>query len=89
VLWSSAVACRGKVQREGEVIHVVADNLIDLTDLLRQIGQREENFRATDTRADESQFNGAPDPRIPPARDIPDAHSRNVDGITVKSRNFR
>jgi error-prone DNA polymerase len=31
VLSSSAAACRGKVQREGEVIHVVAHNLIDLS----------------------------------------------------------
>src|SRR5262249_50628126 len=89
VLSASAVACRGKVQREGEVIHVVADNLIDLTGWLKQIGERDENLRLPNTRADEAQFNVAPDPRIPCARDIPESRLRNVEGITVKSRNFR
>ena len=31
VLTASMLACRGKVQREGEVIHVVADHLTDLS----------------------------------------------------------
>jgi error-prone DNA polymerase len=89
VLSASAVACRGKVQREGEVIHVVAANLIDLTDLLRQIGQRDENFGSFNSRADETRSNGAPDPRIPRTRDIPEPHLRDNSGLNVKSRNFR
>jgi len=31
---------------EGEVIHVVAAHLIDLTHLLRQVGERDENARS-------------------------------------------
>lgn len=86
---SSAIACRGKVQREGEVIHVVAANLIDLTHLLRQVGHRDENVGLPDTRADQARLTGAPDPRIPRTRDIPDPHLRVGEGLTVKSRNFR
>jgi error-prone DNA polymerase len=89
VLSSSAVACRGKVQREGEVIHVVAANLIDLTDLLRQVGQQNENFRTPNTAADMVRSSGAPDPRIPRTRDIPEPHLRGDQGLAVKSRNFR
>jgi error-prone DNA polymerase len=89
VLSSSAVACRGKVQREGEVIHVVAAHLIDLTHLLRQVGQRDETFRAANTGADEARFNGASDPRIPRTRDIPEPHLRGHHELNVKSRNFR
>ena len=38
VLTASMLACRGKVQREGEVIHVIADHLTDLSALLRSVG---------------------------------------------------
>jgi error-prone DNA polymerase len=38
VLSSGMIACRGRVQREGEVIHLVAEHLIDLSDLLRSVG---------------------------------------------------
>ncbi len=34
-LAASMLECRGRIQREGEVIHVVADQLTDLTPLLR------------------------------------------------------
>ena len=40
VLSASMLECRGRVQREGEVIHVVADQLEDLTPLLRTVGNR-------------------------------------------------
>ncbi len=36
------VACRGRVQREGDVIHVVVEHLEDLTSLLRDVGNRDE-----------------------------------------------
>jgi len=35
------LACHGRVQREGEVIHVVTDWLEDLSDLLRSVGERD------------------------------------------------
>ena len=40
VLSASMLECRGRVQREGDVIHVVCDQLSDLTPLLRTVGDR-------------------------------------------------
>ena len=44
VLSAGMIACHGKVQREGDVIHVVTDRLEDLSDLLRSVGDRDEPF---------------------------------------------
>ena len=41
VLSASMLECRGRVQREGDVIHVVAEQLSDLTPLLRTVGDRD------------------------------------------------
>ena len=38
VLAATMLACHGRLQREGEVIHVIADRLEDLSGLLRGIG---------------------------------------------------
>ncbi|MDQ4136551.1 MAG: OB-fold nucleic acid binding domain-containing protein, partial [Pseudomonadota bacterium] len=77
VLSASLVAARGRVQREGEVIHLVAEHLTDLTGLLRSLGEREEAFpqgrgRAAESdeafplphgRDDEAKHGGGPDAR--------------------------
>jgi error-prone DNA polymerase len=44
ILSASMIGCRGKVQREGEVIHVIAEHLTDLSALLRRVGERDEAF---------------------------------------------
>ncbi|MGI4801967.1 MAG: OB-fold nucleic acid binding domain-containing protein, partial [Janthinobacterium lividum] len=44
VLSAGMIACHGKVQREGEVIHVVTDRLEDLTALLRSVGDQDAPF---------------------------------------------
>ena len=41
VLQASMLACHGRVQREGEVVHVITDRLEDLSDLLRSVGERD------------------------------------------------
>ena len=41
VLGASMLSCRGKLQRESDVIHVVADEVSDLSDLLREVGDRD------------------------------------------------
>ncbi len=38
LLSASMLACRGKLQKEGEVIHVIADEITDLSALLRSVG---------------------------------------------------
>ena len=41
ILSATMIACRGKMQRESGVIHVIADELTDLSDLLKSVGERE------------------------------------------------
>ncbi|WP_439605259.1 error-prone DNA polymerase [Shinella sp.] len=93
LLSSSMMAINGKIQREGEVVHLVAQRLFDLSDDLGRLGERDEQFPLPHGRGDEfAHGNGAPDPRerpkaAAPSRDIylPD---RLIDRLKVKSRNF-
>ena len=41
VLNAEMLACHGRLQREGDVIHVIADRCEDLSDLLRGVGARD------------------------------------------------
>jgi error-prone DNA polymerase len=75
VLTASMLACRGKVQREGEVIHVVADQLTDLSPLLRSVGRRDD-FPVHYTSADHFKHPAGPD-------------SRETKAIKVATRDFR
>ncbi len=40
VLSAGMIACRGRVQRDGTVIHVVVEHLVDLSQELRSVGNR-------------------------------------------------
>ena len=93
VLSAAMIACRGKLQREGEVIHVIADELVDHSSLLRSVGDRDTDtaFRLVQGRGDEAKHGGAPDHRdrarniFLPELDI----RRGVKGIKVPTRDFR
>ena len=63
VMSASMVACRGKVQKEGEVIHVVADHLTDLSTLLASVGQRDGAFPLERGRGDAVTHPNGDDPR--------------------------
>jgi error-prone DNA polymerase len=65
ILSAGMMAVRGKVQREGDVIHVVADQLTDLSDMLRRVGDRpdDEAFPLRTGRGDEAKHGGSPDQR--------------------------
>jgi error-prone DNA polymerase len=76
VLTATMVACRGKVQREGAVIHVVAERLTDLSALLRSVGARDGDFPLDQGRGDQVTHPGGPDPR-------------ERTGIKVPTRDFR
>jgi error-prone DNA polymerase len=93
VLGSGMLACRGRLQREGAVTHVVADELSDLSELLRSVGQRENAFPVPFARADEVRRPGPPDPRTrPKLADIGLDHNVAAAAartINVKARNFR
>ena len=54
VLSAAMLACHGQVQREGEVVHVVADRLEDLSGLLRSVGDRDGPLRAGHGRGDDA-----------------------------------
>ena len=43
ILNASMLACHGRVQREGDVIHVIANRIEDLSELLRSVGERAED----------------------------------------------
>ncbi|QNA85426.1 DNA polymerase III subunit alpha [Sphingomonas sp. So64.6b] len=78
VLGASMMGVRGQVQREGEVIHVIAQRLDDLSSLLASVGNRgdvADIYRVS--RADVVKSPVRPDPRDPtgsplgkPPRDI-------------------
>ncbi len=66
VLGASMLGVRGQIQKEGEVIHVVAQRLDDLSPLLASVGQRENLAGIYQvSRADIVRSPMAPDPRDP------------------------
>ena len=73
ILSAGMIACHGRLQRAGTVIHVVAERLEDLSDMLRSVGARDEGFPFRTGRGDEAKHGGAPDMR----------------GIRVPTRDFR
>ncbi|WP_428487969.1 error-prone DNA polymerase [Rhodopila sp.] len=92
VLSASMLACRGKLQREGEVIHVIAEHLTDLSGLLQGVGERDEEFPVPYGRGDEARHGGTPDAREkqrPGSRDIYVRDQRPEKGIKVPTRDFR
>jgi error-prone DNA polymerase len=75
VMSASMLGCRGKVQKEGEVIHVIADHLTDFSPLLASVGARGEEFPLARGRGDAVTHPNGDDPR--------------ERGIKVATRDFR
>ena len=97
VLSAGMIACHGRMQREGEVVHVVTDHLEDLSDLLRSVGERNEVFPIRHGRGDGATHSAGKDPRSGPGagpggqrvRDIFVPDLRLGSGIKVPTKNFR
>ncbi|NWJ27544.1 error-prone DNA polymerase [Rhizobium sp. RM] len=92
LMTASLMGIHGKIQREGEVVHLVAQRLFDFSEDLSKLGERNGEFRLPHGRGDQVKHGGGPDPRDNPkpavqARDIyiPDLH---IDRLKVRSRNF-
>ena len=91
ILGAQMMACRGRVQCASGVIHLIAEHLIDQTELLNSVGGRDASFTLPAGRGDQARHPGGPDPReavpIKKVRDIyiPDLH---IDRLNVKARNF-
>ena len=94
VLSASMIACRGRVQRDGEVVHVVVEHLTDLSRELRSVGSRELPFPITRGRGDGATHPGSADSREQVA--AAQFHTRDIysperlsTGIKVPTRDFR
>jgi error-prone DNA polymerase len=91
-LGASMMAIRGRIQREGEVIHLIAQQIFDLSGDLSGLAELNGDFKLPTGRGDEFAHGspGRPDQRDKAAvktRDIfvPDLH---IDQLKIKSRNF-
>jgi error-prone DNA polymerase len=54
ILSARMIGCRGRLQREEGVIHVIAEHFIDLSDLLRSIADRDQPLHLPHGRGDEA-----------------------------------
>ncbi|WP_184401923.1 error-prone DNA polymerase [Rhizobium sp. BK650] len=93
LIGASMMAINGKIQREGEVVHLVAQRLFDLSSKLANIGASDGGFPLPHGRGDQVKHGGGPDPRdsskpVVQVRDIyiPELH---IDTLKVKARNFQ
>ena len=76
ILASNMLMVAGRMQREGNVVHLIARTIADFSPMLATVGEREDRFVMPNNRGDEFRYGeggGRSDPR----------------GITVKNRNFR
>ena len=93
IMSASMLAVRGRIQREGEVVHLVARSFVDLSADLASVGGREASFPLPHGRGDQVREGGSgPDPRDRPpkvfrGRDRADPHG-HIDSIKVKTRDF-
>lgn len=93
VLGASMMSIYGKVQREGDVVHLIVRSLTDMTSELSGVAGRDGTFVHRTGRGDEF-AHGTPgtDSRVREVKDfrqrdiyVPDLH---IDSIRIKGRNF-
>jgi error-prone DNA polymerase len=92
ILSAGMLAVYGRIQREGEVVHLVGHRLTDLSQELASVGDRGAAFPLPHGRGDELHHRSPGiDPRSMPKgskpRDIADPYGP-IDQIKVKARNF-
>ncbi|HWK68267.1 MAG TPA: error-prone DNA polymerase [Rhizobiaceae bacterium] len=94
ILSAGMMAARGRIQREGEVVHLVVQQFTDLSAELASVGDRDGMFPLPHGRGDQVRNGGSgPDPRdLPPRgfrpRNIHDPYG-HISQIRVKPRDFR
>lgn len=87
------MAINGGIQREGDVVHLIAQQLVDLSGDLSALADRDGEFKLPTGRGDEFAHGS---PGTPGSRDrapavkpsdifVPDLH---IDTLKVKARNF-
>src|SRR5690606_21269312 len=77
ILGSSMIAAQGCVQREGDVVHLVAAKLFDLSDRLGRIGEKDDAFPLPHGRGDEFHHGSS------------GSDAREGRGLRIKPRDFR
>lgn len=95
VLGASMMAINGRIQREGDVVHLVAQQLFDLSGDLSDLADMDREFKLTSGRGDEFAHGSAgggdsrdrPRPAVQP-RDI-FVRDLHIDTLKVKARNFQ
>jgi error-prone DNA polymerase len=94
LLSAGMLGVRGRIQREGAVVHLVAQRISDLSADLASVGTRDAAFPLPHGRGDEFHHGSpSPDPRgLPPrsfkGRTLTDPYG-HIRQIAVKGRNFR
>jgi len=63
IMAASMITMRGRVQKEGEIIHVIADRIVNQDDMLGRIGRT--GFAVAPGRGDGASNGGGPDSREP------------------------
>jgi error-prone DNA polymerase len=87
ILTARMVAIEGQIQKEGEVVHLVAKRLIDLSDQLDSVSQRDDAFVVPKPRGDEFRHGEpGPDPRT---RKRGGNRAASPPVILVRSRDFK
>jgi error-prone DNA polymerase len=81
IMAAAMIGVEGQVQKEGDVIHIIADRIEDESFLLRSVGERDFPHR---TGPGDGVKGARPDPRHPP-RLLPQPAG---EGIRIKSRDF-
>ena len=91
ILAAQMLACRGKVQRASGTIHVIAEHLIDHSEMLRAVGGLDEALTVPAGRGDETKSGDDPgEVSVPMAPGNHISRLRIVEeSIAVKARNFR
>jgi error-prone DNA polymerase len=94
ILSSGMIGCRGRLQREGGVTHLITEHFIDLSDLLRSVADRDQSLRLPYGRGDEARVvtrdwlrSGTQELSERPKSDRPDRANEAV--IKVATRDFR
>jgi DNA polymerase III alpha subunit len=94
ILSSGMIGCRGRLQREGGVTHLIAEHFLDLSDLLRSVADRDGELRLRSGRGDESKIGTRDRLRIGSAElsacsDVREQARENVPATKVATRDFK
>jgi error-prone DNA polymerase len=95
ILSSGMMAIHGRYQREGGVTHLIAEHLVDLSDLLRSVGDRDDPFSMRHGRGDEAKagtrdrLREGPKEAVDAPTVVAPEQRAEVPAIRIATRDFR